>query len=78
MNAKPVTNHDFTPAAAVERLEWLLAQPPLTLTVQGGGLEESQRISPETVFIVSRAELKHLVWLLKRVEWVGLEESDSE
>jgi len=61
-----VTEYDFTPQAAIEWLEKRRHSPPLRISVEGGGIPERQEISPDHVVLVSRQELEHLIWLLKR------------
>ena len=63
----PVTVHDATAQAAVTRLDALLASPPLTLSVEGGALDERKAITLPHAFVVSRELLEYLVWVLRRV-----------
>lgn len=52
--------------AVAERIEKLIAAPPLRLAVSGGGLPQEHSISPEYMVLVERGELEAILDLLKQ------------
>lgn len=50
------------------RLRRLLEQPPLTLSVKGGGLPDEQSVQPAEAMLIERWEVESLVRLLERAE----------
>ena len=73
--SQPVTYHDFTPEACRDRLQKLLAEPHLRLSVQGAGVPDpgSFNLDNDRVLLIERDEVAMIIrhlneWIEKRVE----------
>lgn len=64
-NIPTLVDVDATAAGAIERLQRLLACPPIELSVAGGGLGEPHRIHQARLLLVERNELAECAHLLK-------------
>lgn len=63
----PATLLILTPESAICRLTELLTAPPLTVTVEGGGVPEAFEFRPEGAVLLGRDEVQRLIELLKKV-----------
>src|SRR6202166_3362118 len=67
-----VTKEDFTVAPMIERLQKLLASPPLTFVgMEGGGCEHTCSFESAEIVLIGRPEIEHIIWLLQKYggEW---------